>query len=183
MTSTYTPAERAELAEVALDRGDHERAAELAVEAALMASQAAEREAKIARRAELADTAELAAQVAREADPTGKAGDRATRYALHVGELAITYTDAELAEDEAADGGRVVRVYTAPACPQCTATKRKLTDLGIDFTEVDLTDPDNEEERDYVVNDLGHSTVPVVEVDGEDHWDGYRPDRLKALAS
>lgn len=96
--------------------------------------------------------------------------------------MITTETPAEVAEDEADDSGRTVRVYTAPACPQCTATKRKLTGLGIDFTEVDLTDPDNEEERDYVVNDLGHSTVPVVEVDGEDHWDGYRPDRLKALA-
>lgn len=183
MNTTYAPAELAAMAEVALDQGDCERAAALAVEAAHAAFQVAEREAKIDRRGELADTAELAAQVAREADPTGKAGDRATRYALHVGQLATTYTDAELREEEAADGGRAVMVYTAPACQQCTATKRKLTELGVAFVEVDLNDPANAAARDHLINDLGYAAAPVVEVDGDEHWTGYRPDRLKALAS
>lgn len=182
MTTTYNSAERAELAEAALDRGDRERAATLAVEAAHLASQEAEREPQLARRALLADTAELAAQVAREADPTDKAGALATLYAVHVGVLATTYTDAELAEDETGTGESVVRVYTTPACQQCTATTRKLTALGVAFTAIDLTDPENAAERDYVVNDLGHAAAPVVEVDGDDHWSGYRPDRLAALA-
>ena len=34
--------------------------------------------------------------------------------------------------------------------------------------------------RDYVMS-LGHLQAPVVIVDGE-HWSGYRPDRIKALA-
>ena len=56
MNTTYAPAELAAMAEVALDQGDCERAAALAVEAAHAAFQAAERVAKIDRRGELADS-------------------------------------------------------------------------------------------------------------------------------
>jgi glutaredoxin-like protein NrdH len=74
-----------------------------------------------------------------------------------------------------------VTVYTAPGCVQCNATKRALTEAGIEFREVNLhTDTDA---RDYVLNDLGYSQAPIIEVDGDDHWFGYRPDRIKALAS
>lgn len=73
-----------------------------------------------------------------------------------------------------------ITVYTKPACPQCMATKRKLDKLGLDYRLVDLTK--DEEARDHVVNTLGYSAAPVVEVDGDDHWGGYRPDDLEALA-
>jgi glutaredoxin-like protein NrdH len=35
--------------------------------------------------------------------------------------------------------------------------------------------------RDYVIA-LGHLQDPVV-VAGQDHWSGFRPDRIKALAA
>ena len=73
-----------------------------------------------------------------------------------------------------------VTVYTKPNCPQCNATHKHLTNLGIDHDTVDVTqDP----EAHAYVTGLGYASAPVVVVnDGEDHWSGFRPDRLKGLA-
>ena len=71
-----------------------------------------------------------------------------------------------------------VTVYTKPACVQCTATYKALDQHGADYAVVDLTaDP---EARDYVMA-LGYLQAPVV-VAGDDHWAGFRPDRIKAFA-
>ncbi|MGP4057743.1 glutaredoxin-like protein NrdH [Mycobacterium sp. 4D054] len=72
-----------------------------------------------------------------------------------------------------------VTVYTKPACVQCNATYKALDKQGVDYAVVDITtDP---EARDYVMA-LGYLQAPVV-VAGEDHWSGFRPDRIKALAA
>ena len=73
-----------------------------------------------------------------------------------------------------------VTVYTAPGCVQCNATTRALTEAGIEFREVNLAV--DLAARDSVLNDLGYSQAPIIEVDGDDHWFGFRPDRIKALA-
>lgn len=72
-----------------------------------------------------------------------------------------------------------VTVYTKPDCPQCTMTKRQLEKLGLEHDVVDVTtDP---AAMDYVTG-LGYNSAPVVVVDdGEDHWSGFRPDRLRGL--
>ena len=72
-----------------------------------------------------------------------------------------------------------ITVYTKPDCPQCTMTKKQLDVLGIEHDLVDVTaDPKAHE---YVTG-LGYSSAPVVVVNvGEDHWSGFRPDRLKGL--
>jgi glutaredoxin-like protein NrdH len=70
-----------------------------------------------------------------------------------------------------------VTVYTKPACVQCTATYRALDKAGVSYTVVDITE--DAEARDYV-RALGYLQAPVV-VSGEDHWSGFRPDRIKAL--
>lgn len=72
-----------------------------------------------------------------------------------------------------------VTVYTTPSCPQCAATKKKLTKLGVTFTTVDVSQDD--QARDYVQS-LGYVAAPVV-VAGENHWSGFRPSRLEELAS
>lgn len=77
-----------------------------------------------------------------------------------------------------------VTVYTKPQCPQCDATKRRLTKRGVDFTLVDLTETPAALE--YVTDDLGYHQAPVVVVedgDGENHWSGFRPDRIDAAAA
>jgi glutaredoxin-like protein NrdH len=71
-----------------------------------------------------------------------------------------------------------VTVYTKPACVQCNATYKALDKQDVDYAVVDITtDP---EARDYVMA-LGHLQAPVV-VAGDDHWSGFRPDRIEALA-
>ena len=71
-----------------------------------------------------------------------------------------------------------VTVYTKPACVQCNATYKALDKQGIAYDVVDISLDD--EARDYVMV-LGHLQAPVVVAGGE-HWSGFRPDRIKALA-
>ena len=72
-----------------------------------------------------------------------------------------------------------ITVYTKPACVQCNATYKALDNAGLDYEIIDITAVP--EARDYVMA-LGYLQAPVVVVDGE-HWSGFRPDRIKALAS
>lgn len=71
-----------------------------------------------------------------------------------------------------------ITVYSKPACVQCNATYKALDNQGADYRVVDIT-LDNEA-RDYVMA-LGYLQAPVV-VAGDQHWSGFRPDRLKSLA-
>ncbi|WP_433565340.1 glutaredoxin-like protein NrdH [Nocardia sp. CA-151230] len=70
-----------------------------------------------------------------------------------------------------------ITVYTKPACVQCNATYRALDKAGVDYSVIDISE--NHEARDYVMA-LGYLQAPVV-VAGDDHWSGFRPDRIKAL--
>ncbi|WP_158171123.1 glutaredoxin-like protein NrdH [Rhodococcus sp. JT-3] len=70
-----------------------------------------------------------------------------------------------------------VTVYSKPACVQCNATYRALDKAGIDYAIIDITE--DAEARDYVMG-LGYLQAPVV-VAGEEHWGGFRPDRIKEL--
>lgn len=75
-----------------------------------------------------------------------------------------------------------VTVYSKPNCQACTATKRFLTERGLDFSEADVTEPGNL----AAAKALGHLEAPVVvvAVDGprtEVSWSGFRPDKLQDL--
>lgn len=71
-----------------------------------------------------------------------------------------------------------ITVYTKPNCQQCKATYRALTKAGLEYNTVDVTvDPAGRER----VEALGYQQLPVVEVAGEGHWSGYRPERVKGL--
>ena len=72
-----------------------------------------------------------------------------------------------------------ITVYTKPACVQCNATKKALDRAGLEYDLGDISADD--EARDYVMA-LGYVQAPVVEANGE-HWSGFRPDRIKGLAS
>ena len=72
-----------------------------------------------------------------------------------------------------------ITVYTKPQCVQCDATKRTLAAAGWAYDAIDVTEDESARER---VMALGYLQAPVV-VAGEDHWSGYRPDKIKALAS
>ena len=72
-----------------------------------------------------------------------------------------------------------ITVYTKPACVQCHATYKALDKQGLNYHVVDISTDDAA--RDYVMS-LGYLQAPIV-VAGEEHWSGFRPDRVKALAA
>lgn len=71
-----------------------------------------------------------------------------------------------------------VTVYSKPACVQCTATTRALDAKGISYEVIDLTQDGDAMSR---VAGLGYRQAPVV-MAGEDHWSGFRPDKIARLA-
>ena len=73
-----------------------------------------------------------------------------------------------------------ITVFTKPACAQCNAVFHALDKMGIEYRRVDIsTDP---EARDYVMA-LGYLQAPVVYAGPDNHFSGFRPDRLQALAN
>lgn len=68
-------------------------------------------------------------------------------------------------------------LYTKPNCPQCTQTKKKLEQKGVEYTTVDITLDNIAAEK---VLSLGYKQVPVV-INGAEHWSGFRPDLLNKL--
>lgn len=71
-----------------------------------------------------------------------------------------------------------VTVYSKPKCVQCTATYRALDDKGVPYEVVDMSVDAEALER---VKALGYLAAPVI-VAGDDHWSGFRPDRIKEIA-
>lgn len=71
-----------------------------------------------------------------------------------------------------------VTVYTKPACVQCNATYRALDKKGITYQSVDVTQDPEALER---LKAMGYMQAPVVVTDA-DHWSGFRPDKIAAIA-
>lgn len=71
-----------------------------------------------------------------------------------------------------------VTVYSKPACVQCTATYRALEQKGVDYNVIDLS---KDEDAMETIRGLGYMQAPVV-IAGEDHWAGFRPDKIGTLA-
>jgi len=61
---------------------------------------------------------------------------------------------------------------------QCTATARKLTAENIPFVTVDILEPNNL----AYVTELGYLQAPVVDAHNGNHWSGFQPDKITALA-
>ena len=72
-----------------------------------------------------------------------------------------------------------ITVYTKPSCVQCNATYRALDAKGIEYEIHDLSEDPTALEQ---VKALGYMQAPVVVTD-EDHWSGFRPDKIDELAS
>ncbi|GGA61874.1 NrdH-redoxin [Pseudoclavibacter endophyticus] len=72
-----------------------------------------------------------------------------------------------------------ITVYSKPACVQCTATKRALDKQGIEYEIFDLSVDDKAL---ATVKELGYMQAPVV-VAGDEHWSGFRPDKISELAT
>jgi glutaredoxin-like protein NrdH len=72
-----------------------------------------------------------------------------------------------------------VTVYTKYGCPQCDMTKRVLDGEGIEYKAINVQD--DEEAMHYVKEVLGLTSMPVVVVEGEEPFTGFRPDKLQEL--
>lgn len=72
-----------------------------------------------------------------------------------------------------------VTVYTKPSCVQCNMTYRALDSKGIEYNTVDVTEDAAALE---LIKGLGYMQAPVV-IAGEDHWSGFQPDKINALAA
>ena len=71
----------------------------------------------------------------------------------------------------------MITVFGKSACTQCTATTREMERKGIEYTYVDLTEDSTALDK---VTSLGYKQAPVV-IAGNDHWAGFRPDKITAL--
>jgi glutaredoxin-like protein NrdH len=72
-----------------------------------------------------------------------------------------------------------VTVYSKPSCVQCTATYRALEQSGVPFQVVDLSL--DQSAYDTILG-MGYRQVPVV-IAGDEHWAGFRPDKINALVA
>lgn len=72
----------------------------------------------------------------------------------------------------------MVTVYSKDDCKQCELTQNVLGDKGIAFKTEPLEDPANMAK----VKELGYMSAPVVVAAPDNHWAGFRPDLIGALA-
>lgn len=83
-----------------------------------------------------------------------------------------------------------VTVYTKNGCPQCDMTKRVLDGEGIEYVAINVEETDTEgnltekaqEAYTYVKDTLKLSSMPVVIIEGQEPFTGFRPDKLQELA-
>lgn len=71
----------------------------------------------------------------------------------------------------------IVKVYSKPACVQCTATYRRLDAKGISYKILDVS---QDEEALAEIKELGYLQAPVV-ITEKEHWSGFRPDLIDAI--
>lgn len=83
-----------------------------------------------------------------------------------------------------------VTVYTKNGCPQCDMTKRVLDGEGIEYEMINVEEIDvktgektdkAEQAYTYVVDVLELRSMPVVIVEGQEPFTGFRPDLLSQL--
>lgn len=58
----------------------------------------------------------------------------------------------------------MVKLYTKPKCPNCKQTKRMFKFSNIEFIEVNVME--DEVAFDKVKNELGFTSLPVIDADG-----------------
>lgn len=75
------------------------------------------------------------------------------------------------------DESMTIIVYYTPSCMQSRATIHALEARGIAFEEIDLT---HDSEAHRTIEMMGYRRAPVVVAD-QDHWTGFRPDRIGTL--
>lgn len=79
-----------------------------------------------------------------------------------------------------------IEIYTTDYCPYCKKAKSLLTQLGLDFQEIDITQ--NEDDAiDKLIVKTGRSTVPQIFINDkfvggcDDLFELHKTDKLKEL--
>ena len=73
---------------------------------------------------------------------------------------------------------KTIVIYSKPNCMQCNFTKKYLDDKGVTYEIKDILES---EQALAEVQQLGFSSVPVILADGEEAFNGFRPDLLDQL--
>ena len=75
-----------------------------------------------------------------------------------------------------------VTIYSKPGCAACWQTRKLLAQRGVDMTEIDITtNPEAEQHVRDKAGGAGRVEMPLVEVDSEHWWWGFRLDRIRGL--
>lgn len=72
---------------------------------------------------------------------------------------------------------KTTTVYGKPSCMQCNATYGALDQQGVSYQKIDVT---QDAEALAYIQSLGYTQAPVV-VTANEHWSGFRPDKIGAL--
>lgn len=73
-----------------------------------------------------------------------------------------------------------ITLYSTPGCMQCALTQKAFDKAGIHYDVVDVSS--NPFALEYITSDLGYTQAPVVVLNDDEHWSGFRPDLIDALA-
>jgi len=77
-----------------------------------------------------------------------------------------------------------ITVYTKNNCMQCEMTKKILKDKGLEFEAInvnEITEDEAEKTINFIKEELGFSSMPVVVAEGHEPFAGFRPDKLAEL--
>ncbi|WP_294153990.1 glutaredoxin domain-containing protein [uncultured Clostridium sp.] len=58
----------------------------------------------------------------------------------------------------------MIKIYSTSWCPECIQVKKYLDYKGIEYSEINVAD--RQEDREEVIKVSGQKTVPVIEIDG-----------------
>ena len=73
-----------------------------------------------------------------------------------------------------------ITIYSKSGCPECVFTKKFLEAEDITYQEKRVDQ--NEDYLNEVVN-LGYRSLPVVQIDDNETFNGYNPERLQNLVA
>ena len=77
------------------------------------------------------------------------------------------------------DNTKKIKLYTKDNCFQCNMTKSVLDRENVEFELINISH--DEEALNFVKNELGFSSAPVVVAEGLEPFAGFQPDKLEKL--